>query len=128
MKFSKFSAFSLIEILISLMIFSISILALAKMQWAGAQINRSAMYRSIATIQIENMIEKILANNHKSSSQDISDWNQENAKSLPSGNGSVLAYNNEFRIVLHWLEPQLIHDQSTSCPNGVCTVESTMHS
>ena len=90
--------FSLLEVMIALLIFSVGLLGLAGMQMAGLQSNHSAMMRTIATLQSYDMAERLRSNrvgnyaNPNAGSvadNDITTWNQMVARELPSGQGQI---------------------------------------
>lgn len=58
----KQQGFSMIEVLITILIMSFGLLALAGLQLFGMQNNRSAMYRSIATNHANDLIERMRSN------------------------------------------------------------------
>ena len=56
------SGFTLLEVMIALVIFSIGLLGLAGLQAGGLRSNTQAQFRTIATIQAYDMAERIRAN------------------------------------------------------------------
>lgn len=56
------SGFTLLEVMIALVIFSIGLLGLAGLQAGGLRSNTQAQFRTVATIQVYDMAERIRAN------------------------------------------------------------------
>lgn len=106
--------FTLLEAMIALVIFSVGLLGLAGMQMTGLQSNHSAMLRTIATQQSYDMAERLRSNragkylNPQASSvesADLTDWNNVNAKLLPSGKGDIKAVaGGGFLVTVRWDE------------------------
>lgn len=99
----SFFGFSLIEVLISLLLFTIILLAFNVMQLTAWRMNQSAYFLTTATLQIQAMKERLRVLDKE---QDLSDlvarWNVENQTVLPQGNGSVLGRYPDYSIELCW--------------------------
>ena len=117
---SRTDGFSLLESLIALVVFSIGFLALTLLMHTSLQNTNSAFYRSVATEQAYDMADRIRANRGAAGATVVSylgveddadpgciedaagctpgqiaqydgwDWNQTNARVLPSGGGSIV--------------------------------------
>ena len=59
---TKQQGFSMLEVLITILIVSFGLLALAGLQMYGIKSNRTSYYRSIATMQADDLIERMRAN------------------------------------------------------------------
>ncbi|MBY0544900.1 MAG: prepilin-type N-terminal cleavage/methylation domain-containing protein [Gammaproteobacteria bacterium] len=79
------SGFSLLEVLLSVSIFSVALLGLLGMQTASIQTAYSALLRSQAQIQLVNIAGQCLV----SSFPNIVDWQKSNTFYLPQGIGSL---------------------------------------
>lgn len=58
----KYTGFTILEVLIALVIFSIGLLGLASMQVLGLKLTTDSMHRSIATLLANDMIDRMRAN------------------------------------------------------------------
>ncbi|MDZ7737247.1 MAG: type IV pilus modification protein PilV [Gammaproteobacteria bacterium] len=114
----KLAGFSLIEVLVAIVIFSIGLLGIASLQIAGLRFASGSQHRAVATMQAQNIADRMLANlggveneyyNITGSmpgsyttdcstadcnptdlaTYDLVTWNLENADLLPSGDGIV---------------------------------------
>lgn len=112
------SGFTLIEVLVAIVIFSIGLLGIASLQIAGLRFAGGSQHRAMATTQAQSITDRMLANlagvdngdynitgsmptsfdtdcsgNDCSSSDlstyDLVTWNQTNTAMLPSGDGVV---------------------------------------
>ncbi|STX50688.1 pre-pilin leader sequence (pilV) [Legionella busanensis] len=124
---SKQHGFSLLEVLISLIILAVGLLGIAALQARAVRDNHSALLRSTAINQINNMIDRMQSNyagvnagayNNVSgigslincttcsstqiAQRDIYQWNTNNAQLLPSGTGTVTRNGQRFTITLFW--------------------------
>ena len=123
---------SLIEVMISLAVFSFGLLALAALMASGLKYNTSALHRSYATSQAYDMADRMRANrlgldagyyNDLSESDtdpdciesgctpeqmahyDTWQWNTDNARLLPEGAGTVSLKSNDsgiYTITVAW--------------------------
>ncbi len=124
---SKQTGTSLIEVLVSVIIVAIGLLGIAAMQANSVRYNHSAHLRSIAIAQVNNMMDRMYANqkgvnagsysnmsgtpadpncSNCTSSQiaqrDAHQWNSNNAQLLPSGQGTVINTSGRYMITLRW--------------------------
>lgn len=86
--------FGLLEILIALAILSVCFLGIAGLENAAFKRTYDAYLRSIATTQINNMVERVRAG----TAQECSNWIAENKALLPHGNGKC----NNNKISVCW--------------------------
>ncbi|MGQ3888173.1 type IV pilus modification protein PilV [Legionella sp. CNM-1927-20] len=124
---SKQYGFSLLEVLISVIVLAVGLLGIAALQARAVHDNHSALLRSIAINQINNMIDRMQSNyagvnagayNNVSGTgtmptcttcsstqiaqRDIYQWNTTNAQLLPSGQGTVTRNGQRFTVTLFW--------------------------
>lgn len=100
--------FGFIEILISLLILSLGLLAIASLEITALKQTQQAYYRSIATNQIISMCERLLANKTTSSrDRELSLWNQQNTNLLPQSFGEYSCAANLCTVTLYWQKQQL---------------------
>ena len=150
---SRTDGFSLLESLIALVVFSIGFLALTLLMHTSLQNTNSAFYRSVATEQAYDMADRIRANRGAAGATVVSylgveddanpgcivlnctatqlaqydgwDWNQTNARELPSGGGSIVpnAANpatGPVRVTVSWDDNRTGEDCSTPTPHADC--------
>lgn len=126
------SGFTLLEVMIAMVIFSIGLIGLAGLQARGIQSTGMSQGRSIAIIQAYDMADRIRANPVGDSdgsynnitatipaaidcitaicaqtdmaSFDWFEWNSNNAQVLPSGRGTVVANGAQYIITVMWDE------------------------
>src|SRR5690349_7549568 len=96
----KSLGFSLVEVLISLFIFSLILLGFDAMELIALRESRSAYYFSMAAMQVQSMAEKLHAVGEVSDW--IESWNQQNQEMLPHGKGEVIGAYPIYEIILHW--------------------------
>ncbi|MFT6265316.1 MAG: type IV pilus assembly protein PilV [Oleiphilaceae bacterium] len=101
---NKQHGFSMIELLVAMLIFSIGLLGLASLQVTGMRMTRDAELMGRASLYVSSMAEKIRAS--PSSLVDTVDWNRTIKTALPSGFGEVTAVNRMHTISVSWLESQ----------------------
>ena len=130
---ANLAGFSLLEVLITIAVLSISLLGIAGLQLAGMRYAHQANLRYLASLQANDMAERMSANragvsagaynniSGKGSNPgcgssnctptqmaqlDAFEWNDENARLLPSGTGRVsgAGANSVFTITVSWTE------------------------
>lgn len=99
--------FSLIELLISLVIFTVSFLGLASLQQLSLQLTHDASLNNRAMQLSQNLIEQMRSHGNDVS---IKDWQDEVASSLPKGQASISVDSGEYTLELTWQESA--HSQS----------------
>lgn len=98
---------SLIEVLISLLLLSLILLGFDAMEIFALRENRAAYYFSVATNQLNSMIERLSALNSRDGlDQQVVIWNQQNQDVLPSGIGVVAGSYPRYTITIYWGEAQ----------------------
>ncbi len=113
---------SMIEVLVAIMILSVGLLGLAGLQSAGLTHNQSANSRSTASMLAYGLLDSMRANKvvaeqgaydiglgatspggSTMTSQDVGNWLNELAMSLPAGTGSVVTdANGRVTITIEW--------------------------
>lgn len=111
---------TLTEVLITMVMFSIGPLALAKMQLLTQQGNHLTVLRTVAFNQAYNLAEQLhLGVRGRNLNQVMTTWNNSNAQLLPEGNGEVVQHDNAYTITVYWQGPMgqsYCHvDSSQSC-------------
>jgi len=118
----QYRGYSLLEVLITLLVLAVGLLALLKMQWLALQDNHAFKHRSLAINQADNLAETFYANAAVTlAASDITRWNHENAELLPSGTGEVTQENERLIIRLYWQgKGAYQHCSSKFLPNYDC--------
>ncbi len=95
--------FTLLEVLISLLLFSLILLGFEDMQIVALKNARAANYFYLATEQMHNITErlKLLSNQH-GLHQQIIQWNNENQQVLPAGRGLSVGQYPHYTLTLYW--------------------------
>ena len=133
---------SLIEVMIALAVFSFGLLALAALMASGLKYNTSALHRSYATSQAYDMADRMRANRlglvsynslsglganpvcietgctpEKMAQYDRWQWNNDNARLLPKGTGTVCLTSDPdiYTITIHWND-----DRDSGTPSFNC--------
>jgi type IV pilus assembly protein PilV len=141
------SGFTLLEVLVAIIVLSLGLLGLAGLQAASLRNNQIAYYRAIATQQTYDMADRIRANqagvalgsynnltatipadpdcvtNTCTPAQiavaDHSQWNNNNARMLPAGTGTVASVaGGSFNITVMWTEKDMGGAVDPNCPVG----------
>ena len=120
--------FTLIEVLVSMLIVSIGLIGLARLQMTSLQFNTSAYYRTQATALTYNLVERMRANREGALGDlynsafddpapacdtfaaggggtpalDLAAWRNTVACRLPAGTGAVLRDGTQFTIIVQW--------------------------
>ena len=104
LKVSKASSgFTLLEVLITVVIFSVGLLGLAGLQATGIKLNHSSLLRTQATLLVYDVADSVRAKGLSNYGQsDIDDWKGELSKKLPSGDGSISFNGNRATIAVSW--------------------------
>ena len=127
---------SLIEILVTVVILSVSLLSMAALQTQSLKLNQSAMMRSQANIMAYEMMDRIRINRGTNSTnignysadydetpsgntlatQDVSDWRTGLASALPSGEGAIacVSATRLCEVSVKWSEEQIFGTASDS--------------
>lgn len=124
------SGMSIIEVLVSMAIFSIGILALVTAQISNLKTQNATYYKTVAITQASAMVHSIRANKtgflagdynnpsaaqhstclssgcsaHDMAEQDYYEWENENANLLPLGTGTVATSGTNATVTVNWSE------------------------
>ncbi len=142
---NKQKAFSLLEVLITILVLSFGLLGMAALITTGMRSNNVAQYRSVATQQTLDMADRMRANligvrsgnydalavgipasvdcmaaacdDVQMAVYDHAQWNTANAALLPGGSGTVNgSLVNGFTIMLMWTEKEMAGRSDPGCP------------
>ncbi len=103
--YSKQMGFSLIEVLIAWFILSVVLLGIVMFQTSMLKSIDQAYWRSVATVQLESMVERLRANPSPSARlRELAQWNMENSHLLPHGRGNYECHFNICTVKLQWKE------------------------
>lgn len=126
---NRSSGFAMLEVLIAILVVSIGLLGIARLQTAGIRFNHTSYLKSQAALQAHDMADRLRENqlgvssgaydNLSGSSSDpgciasgcaagqlaqydYHTWSQANTALLPAGQGSVTRQGNAFLITVRW--------------------------
>jgi Tfp pilus assembly protein PilV len=91
----------LLEVLISLFIFSVGFLGLASLQHVAMQLTHDSVLHNTAINLAESLITRIRV---EGDSLNISDWQSDVNKNLPDGKGNLLKQGEDYTLTLQWQE------------------------
>lgn len=94
--------FTLLEVLVTLFILSLLLLALNAMQLTALRNTTSAYYFSVATEQLQSMAERLEATHGNPSSLQLLKWNEQNKTILPEGVGMIREMAPDTALILSW--------------------------
>ena len=95
------SGFSLLEVLISLLIFSVGFLGLASLQHVALKLSYDAVLQNSAANLAESLLTQVRV---EGDSSDISAWQARVNETLPDGKGDLVKQGDEFTVTLQWQE------------------------
>lgn len=99
----KINGFSLIEVLMSLLIFSLLILFLDSMGLFALRENHEAYYFSMATHQLNSMAERLRTiRSDADLLHHLIIWNEQNNRILPEGKGHVIHNIQSYTVTIFW--------------------------
>lgn len=120
------SGFSLVEILVSVLVFSIGVLGMAALQLNALKYNQTAAVRSQATFLAYDITDRMRANRTKARAgnydisltagaptgtdivaTDLQQWKASLAEQLPGGAGSVARSSTKFIVTVQWDESRV---------------------
>lgn len=143
--------FTLIEVLVSLVIFGIGVLGVTALTTQSQKITHHAYQSMIATWKLHDMMELIRANVAEArdnnnyvyalndtvpadpgcistgcsaaeiAAYDLNLWLNEVSSALPSGQGSVSKTSNSYTLTLHWDGNRIGAGATPNCPNTAST-------
>lgn len=95
------SGFSLLEVLISLLIFTIGFLGLVSLQHIAMKLTHDAVLQNTAADLAESLLTQVRV---EGDSNNIGPWQVRVNESLPDGKGSLVKQGDNFTITLQWQE------------------------
>lgn len=98
--------FSMIELLVTLIIFSIGFLGIASLQMQGMRLVHDAELMGRANMLANTLADKLRAHGPQ---LDTTDWSKQVEENLPRGRGSLTRASQIFTIQVEWLESQDSH-------------------
>ena len=123
--------FTLLEVLITVVIFSVGLLGLAGLQATGIKLNHSSLLRTQATLLANDVADCMRANRGTVASyaldmtddpygspsdqaeRDINNWLQTLDQMLPGGDGSITLNGNRATIAVRWDDTRGVGDLKT---------------
>jgi len=122
--FNRQGGMALLEAMIAVAVLSFGLLGVAGLQLAGIKSNQVAYQRSVATMQANDMADRLRARMVSTAytpltvvdSTELSAWQANNALLLPGGGGSVTKIGNYFTIHVTWTEKCLTGE--SGCSSG----------
>lgn len=106
--------FALLEILITLVILSIGLLAIAGMQLSALRHSQDAYLHSLATTQLQSLLERLRVNSSDAKrTAELTEWNTINARLLPQGTGDYTCNDHVCTASIQWYN-QTQHSLSLS--------------
>lgn len=125
------SGISLLESLIAMVVLSIGLLGVLGLQTQSLLYNQAAYFETQATNMAQDMLDRIRANNDQAAdyaltlgndasgsglaATDQTEWIEDLATALPSGEGGISIDNHHFTVIVRWAD--------TSAPNNVRQIE-----
>ena len=100
--FFTISGVTLIEILITLLIISVGLIALLAMTTHSLKATRYAFYSGVALQQAKSLAEYQVYLKH--STHLLTTWNQDNQRLLPQGHGDLHSENGSDVITVNWYD------------------------
>ncbi len=94
--------FSLLEVLISLFILSVGLLALAKLQVAAMINIHEAYLQTLASVRLRSITAIIKTLPQDQLAGEIQHWNAVNRERFPQGQSSVSVSGFHYRVLLSW--------------------------
>lgn len=109
---SQYYGFSFLELLISLSVLVIGLLAIAKMELWSLAGDRSINLRSVAITEVNNLAEEISSEHHHFARQALYQWEKDIARNLPLGMARVKHNHHGYTIEVSWVAD---HPKHTEC-------------
>lgn len=95
--------FSLLEVLIALVLFSLILLGLNEVEWVAFKQQLNGYYKGVAQQQLSNIEQRLIMIGEKEVfNEQVARWNQENREVLPLGEGKVWGVYPHYKIQLTW--------------------------
>lgn len=99
----KLNGFTIMEIMVSISLFALILLAFDAMQLTAWRANQKAYFLTAAAQQVKVMQERLTAlQNDEGLAEQIVIWNHENQILLPNGKGTIIGNYPLYQIHLSW--------------------------
>ena len=98
----QYTGFTLLEILISLFIFSLALLGLDAMQLTTLRQAKTTYYLSVTSVQLNAMAERLAATKGQQLLESQQHWNEHNKEVLPNGRGTIRGEYPHVNLSLFW--------------------------
>lgn len=105
------SGFSMLEVLISLLIFTVGFLGLVSLQHVAMKLTHDAVLQNTAANLAESLLTQVRV---EGNSGNISAWQARVNESLPDGKGNLVKQGDNFTVTLQWQESA--HSAKASMP------------
>lgn len=106
---AKQSGFSLLELLISLLIFAIGFLGVASLQHVSIKMTHDSVLQNTAIALSNTLIEKLRASG---GSANLNGWQERVKKELPQGSATLTDQGSRYQLKMHWQESE--HSEALS--------------
>lgn len=121
------NGYTLIEVLISLMLLSLALLALDASQITSLNHNRAAYFSAVAENQLQNMSEQLKASLPNPSLPEVlANWNSQNATVLPKGIGSITGNFPSYTLTIAWGNENPDHCKKSNSGQSGCITEEVI--
>jgi len=98
---SKQRGFSMIELLVSMLVFAIGLLGIISLQTYSMRMTHDAELMGQASLLVNSMADKLRVQGEQ---LDVSPWKQQVELALPQGSGTVESSGQLFTISVDWVE------------------------
>lgn len=106
---SKQSGFSLLELLISLLIFAIGFLGVASLQHVSLKITHDSVLQNTAITLTNTLIEKLRVTNGLAN---LAKWQERVKNELPQGKANLVMQGDHYQLTLQWQESEHSEERS----------------
>lgn len=106
---AKQSGFSLLELLISLLIFAIGFLGVASLQHVSIKMTHDSVLQNTAIALSNTLIEKLRASG---GAANLNGWQERVKKELPQGRAILTDLGSRYQLKMHWQESEHSEDSS----------------
>lgn len=122
------SGFTLVEVLVTMVVVSVGLLGVAKLQAWSLKHSYATYQRSVASVQTQDLVERLWAGMcvldvASQRSAIVAEWQREHANrpstrlSMPDWSGSLVAVNGLYQITVQWTD----HKTATAASGAVQT-------
>lgn len=97
------TGFALLEVLLTLLIISLSILGVIGLQLSALHHSQESYLQSLAAVRLSSLMERLRVNaSPDARSGELDQWNQTNALLLPNGKGNFYCAGDDCTANLQW--------------------------